>query len=163
MNSLALTAQDVVAWHTRTTQEWRKLLTAHPEALTFPCDIAGSSVGELLQHIVAVELRYAERLADLPATDYAAVPFDTVASLYATHDRAAILFQQLLASPIDWDAVIEQATRTLGPIRSSRKAVFFHAHLHSIRHYGQLASLMRQHGIKPGWPMDYLAMHAQRA
>lgn len=158
-----LTAEDVIAWHKKSSQEWRKLITDHPEVLTLPCDIAGTrTAGELLQHIVAAELRYAERLADLPVSDYAAVPFDSAESLYATHDRAAALFKQLLASDIDWDEKIEQMTRSIGPIRSTRKAVLFHAHLHGIRHYAQLSTLVRQHGIKQNWPLDYLAMHAER-
>ena len=99
MSPLALTAEDVLAWHEQNTAYWRQLLTDHPEALALPCDIAGTkSAGELLQHIVAVELRYAERLAGLPATDYAAIPFDSVASIYATHDRSAMLFRNLLAT-----------------------------------------------------------------
>jgi len=41
--------------------------------------------------------------------------------------------------------------------------VLFHALLHGIRHYAQLATLVRQHGIKPEWPMDYLFMGMERA
>jgi uncharacterized damage-inducible protein DinB len=47
-------------------------------------------------------------------------------------------------------------------MRASRKTIFFHAMLHSIRHYAQLATLVRQRGIKPDWPMDYLIMGAER-
>ncbi len=34
---------------------------------------------------------------------------------------------------------------------------------HGIRHYAQLATLVRQHGVTPDWPMDYLFMGARRA
>ena len=163
MSELALTAEGIISWHEKTAQGWRKLLTAHPEVLALPCDIAGAkTAGELLQHIVAVELRYAERLAGLSPTDYATIPFDSVDSLYATHDRAAVLFKQQLAASVDWDQPIEYVTRSYGPARSSRKTIFFHAHLHSIRHYAQLATLVRQQGIKPDWPMDYLFMDCER-
>lgn len=163
MNQPVLTAEDVMAWNEKTSQEWRKLATEHPEMLALPCDIAGAKVvGELLQHIVAVELRYAERLAEQPVTDYAAIPYDSAASLYATHDRAAALFRQLLTSDVDWDGAFDFATRTMGPARSTRKAVFFHAHLHGIRHYAQLSTLVRQHGFKQEWPLDYLMMHIER-
>lgn len=159
----SLTAEDVIAWNEKTSQEWRKLLTDHPETLAIPCDIAGAkATGELLQHIVAVELRYAERLAGLPASDYAGVDYDSAESLYATHDRAVAIFKQQLASDVDWDEKIDMMTRTIGPVRSTRKAVLFHAHLHGIRHYAQLSTLVRQHGIKQNWPLDYLAMHVER-
>ncbi|HMH15429.1 MAG TPA: DinB family protein [Edaphobacter sp.] len=164
MSHLALTAEEILAWHEKNSNNWKQLLTEHPEALSFPCDIAQTkTVGELLQHVVAVELRYVERLSNLPASDYATIPFDSVEAIYATHDRATALFQQLLASDtIDWNERIDYVTRTMGPARSARKSILFHALLHASRHYAQLATILRQHGIKPGWPMDYIFMDIEK-
>ena len=50
----------------------------------------------------------------------------------------------------------------MGLARASRKTVFFHAMMHSIRHYAQLATLVRQHGFKTSFPMDYLAMDIEK-
>ena len=159
-----LTAEEILAWNEKTAQGWRQFLTKHPELLAQPCDIAGTkTVAELLQHVVAAQLRFAERLAGLPISEYADVPFDSVESIYATHDRAVVLFRQLLASDIDWTEPIEFPTRSMGPFRSDRKTVLFHALLHGVRHYAQLASLARQCGVQTDWPMDYLFMHAERA
>jgi uncharacterized damage-inducible protein DinB len=164
VNEPALSAKDLIAWLEKTSTGWRNLVAAHPELLALPCDIMGvQSVAQLLQHIVAVELRYSERLADLPISDYANISFDSVQSLYATHDRAIALLQQVLASDIDWNATIEFTTRSMGPARSKRKTMLFHALLHSIRHYAQLATLVRQHGIKPDWSMDYFVMDIEPA
>jgi uncharacterized damage-inducible protein DinB len=164
MTQPILTAEEVLAWNEKTAQNWRQLLTSHPELLTQPCDIAGTkTVAELLQHIVAVQLRYAERLGDLPISDYDAIPFDSAESIYAIHDRTIAIFQQLLSSDINWDEPLEFTTRSRGPLRSDRKTILFHALLHGIRHYAQLASLVRQCGVQPGWPMDYLFMHMERA
>ena len=96
-------------------------------------------------------------------SDYAAIPFDSAESIYATHDRTIAIFQQLLASDIDWNEPLEFTTRSMGPARSNRKTILFHALLHGIRHYAQLASLARQRGVKPDRPMDYLFMHMERA
>ena len=164
MTQPILTAEEILAWNNKTAQGWRKLLTEHPELLTQPCDIAVTkNVAELLQHIVAAQLRYAERLAGLPISDYATIPFDSVESIYAVHDRAAAIFRQLFSSDIDWDEAIDFTTRTMGILHSNRKTILFHAPLHGIRHYAQLASLVRQCGVKPDWPMDYLFMHAEWA
>lgn len=163
MNEPSLTAQDVLVWNEATAAGWKKLLASHPELLTQPCDVAGTrTVAELLQHIVAVELRYAERLADLPVSEYANLPFDSVESIYDIHDRAISLFKEQLATDIDWNGSIEFVTRSMGPARSTRKSILFHALLHGIRHYAQLATLARQHGIKPDWAMDYLFLHMER-
>jgi uncharacterized damage-inducible protein DinB len=163
MNQPVITAQDLIAWLETTSKGWRQLLIKHPELLSLSCDIVGvKTVAELLQHIVAVELRYAQRLADLPVSDYANLPFDSVESIYATHDQAIAIFQQLLASDIDWNAPIEFKIRSMGSARSAGKTILFHALLHGIRHYAQLATLARQHGVKPDWPMDYLFMDMER-
>jgi uncharacterized damage-inducible protein DinB len=162
MSEPVLTAQDVFAWNEKTATGWRQLLANHPDLLTQSCDIAGTkTVAELLQHIVAAQLRYAERLAGLPITDYATIPFDSVETIYATHDRAIAIFQQLFASDIDWNEPIDFTTRSMGTLHSNRKTILFHALLHGIRHYAQLASLARRCGVKPDWPMDYLFMQAE--
>jgi len=163
MTQPALTAHDLIAWLEKTTTEWRNLLTHNPELFTLPCDITGvQTVAQLLQHIVAVELRYAERLADQATTDYANIPYDSVEAIYATHDRALALLHKLLDSEMDWDETIEFSTRTMGSGRSTRKTILFHLLLHGIRHYAQLSTLVRQHGVKLGWPMDYLFMDIER-
>jgi uncharacterized damage-inducible protein DinB len=164
MNEPVLTADDLLAWLEKTSTGWCKLLTSHPELLTTPCDITGGrTVAQLLQHIVAVELRFAQRLADQPISEYDDIPFDSIESIYATHDRAISILQQLLDTGVDWDVSIEFSTRTMGSARSKRKTILFHSTLHSIRHYAQLATLVRQHGVKPDWPMDYLMMDIDRA
>lgn len=161
----ALTAEQLMAWVETTSTEWKALLAAHPEALAFPCDVREtSSVAEALQHIVAVELRYAQRLADAAQSDYAAIPYSTVEEIYRTHDAAMALYRELLArEDFDWEQTIEFQTRSAGTLKSSRRTILVHALMHSIRHYAQLATLVRQHGVKPGWQMDYLFMGATQA
>jgi uncharacterized damage-inducible protein DinB len=165
MNELALPAKDILAWVDVTAGNWKKLEEEHPEIFTLPCDIAGAkTTGELIQHIVAVELRYAERLSGLPETAYEQIPVGSANELLATHERAMEIFRSLLANgDYDWSEEMEFNTRSMGKLCSSRRTIFFHALLHGIRHYAQLATLVRQHGIKPEWPMDYLAMDARRA
>jgi len=154
-----LTADDMLAWLEATSKNWRALIEAHPEILALPCDVMGvGTVGALLQHIVAVELRYAEQLSGVPPSDYSTIPFDSAAAIYTTHERAVRMYRELLASDVDWDQKFNYVTRSMGPARSKRKTILFHALMHAIRHYAQLATLVRQHGIKPGWQMDYLAM-----
>jgi uncharacterized damage-inducible protein DinB len=158
-----LTAEEMLDWLEKTSTNWRALIETHPDILAMPCDVMGTStVGGLLQHIVAVELRFAERLAGTPTTEYAAIAIDSAQAIFATHDCAVAIFREQLASDVDWGQSIEYATRSAGSMRSSRKTVFFHALLHGIRHYAQLATLVRQHGIKPDWPMDYLFMDMER-
>jgi len=154
-----LTASEMFAWSQRTADGWRSLLQSHPEALEFPCDIyATRTVAGLLQHIVAVELRFAQRLAGLPETPYEDIPSSTLAEIFGVHDTAFALLRDQLAAAPDWSEILEFRTRTAGTMRVSRKTILIHVLMHSIRHYAQLATLVRSHGIKPGWQMDYLVM-----
>ena len=159
MSEPVLTARETLKWFETTSNNWRKLLTANPDILSISCDIANSvTVAQVLQHLVAVELRWAERIARLPETDFDQVPFGSVDAIYATHDRALDIYHQSLAADLDWDQIIDFITRTYGPASASRKTIFFHGMFHSIRHYAQLSTLIRQHGYKTDWGGDYLFM-----
>jgi len=159
----ALTAEEMMAWLETTSARWKALIDANPQVLAMPCDVMGvTTAAELLQHIVAVELRYAEQLSGQPPTEYAQIQFDSAEAIYATHQRAAEMLRVLLASDLDWNQEIEFMTRSLGKVRAKPKTVLFHSMLHAVRHYAQLATLVRKHGVKPDWQMDYLAMDLQR-
>ena len=158
----SLTATEVLRWNDTNTAQWRKLFEQHPEALALPCDIRGSStVADLLQHIVAVELRYAERLGEEAVTEYDAVSKESITKIFAVHDRAIAKINILLAdATYDWQQEIDMETRQ-GRLIATRNAVLFHALLHSMRHYAQLATLLRHSGITATWPMDYLMVTAR--
>lgn len=162
MSEPSLSAEQLLTWVDRTALGWRDLVAAHSEVLALPCDIMNvATAGGLLQHIVAAQLRYAERLTGLPITEYPDIPFHSADAIYSVHQRSATLFRELLAGELDWNERIEFTTRA-GQALSSRRTILFHALFHSIRHYAQLATLVRQHGVKPEWPMDYLFMDIER-
>lgn len=159
----ALTGAELQEWVEDMSRSWKQLLTAHPEILAFPCDIRGTtSVAGLLQHIVAAELRYAEQLNGLPQTPYESIPFHSADTIYATHDRAMDLLRPLLdRDEAFWEEVLEFRTRSAGPLRTSRRTVLVHLLTHSIRHYAQLATLVRRHGVAHNLVMDYILLHTK--
>jgi uncharacterized damage-inducible protein DinB len=162
---LSIPVETLLVWNDTTAAHWRDFLLANPPILAIASDIRNSTtVADTLQHIVAVELRYAQRLASLPQSPYEDVPKDSADALFATHTRAFAVLRQLLADPaFDWSTELTFDTITLGPLRATRETILLHLTLHSIRHYAQLATLVRQHGFQPTWPMDYLFTAAQRA
>ena len=95
MSELALTGEELLAWSDTTAERWRQLGLAHPEMLAVPCDIyLAKTVGEMLKHIVAVELRYAQRLADLPETAYSAISCGSPDELHRTHALASAMLRE---------------------------------------------------------------------
>jgi len=160
MSIPGLTGEELYAWVERTSSGWRELLAAHPEALAIPCDIrATGTVAELLKHIVAVELLFAEWLSATPATPFETISSASVKVIYATHDKAMSLLLNLNRhDEAWWQEPVDFATRSRGLIRGPRRIFAIHMLMHSIRHYAQLATIVRQHGITPNWQMDYLGM-----
>jgi uncharacterized damage-inducible protein DinB len=166
MNPLtALSAEELIAWNDTTARRWHAFFSANPAALSLPCDIHDAhTVDHFLQHIVAAQLRHAQRLAGQPIDDYDAIPGLTPDDFLRSHDRTVTLLRSLLADPtIDWAGQMEFQTLTAGRRRSSRRTLLFHAMLHGIRHYAQLATLLRQAGYTPNIPGDYLLMDAHPA
>jgi uncharacterized damage-inducible protein DinB len=163
--SLSIPADELLRWNDLSATHWHGFALANPGILTLPCDIHSShTVAQLLQHIVAVELRYAQRLAGEPESDYNDIPFHSAEAIFATHDRTLSLLQPLLAdAAFNWSTEIEFQTITAGRIRASRRTILIHLLMHSIRHYAQLATLVRTHGFNPDWPMDFLFVAAHPA
>jgi uncharacterized damage-inducible protein DinB len=156
----AVSMDELLRWNDLTATRWAALLTAHPEALDLPCDIYSSGhVRGALRHIMAVELRYSERLTGKPVTPYEEVPDGSVEELFAVHEKTLATIRALLDDPAqDWEQDMEFTTISAGTQHATRRIMMAHALLHGIRHYAQLATLVRQHGIKPDWPMDFLAI-----
>jgi uncharacterized damage-inducible protein DinB len=157
---VALTGNELRAWVEYTTEGWKKFFAAHPEALAFPCDVRETkTVAQFLRHIVAVELLFAERLHGLAGTPFEEIPYDSLDVIYTTHNKAMVLLRDLDGQEdVFWENWMEFPMRKGGSIRTPRRVVLVHLLMHSIRHYAQLATLVRQHGVATELHLDYLLM-----
>ena len=140
--------------------KWRKWFDEQPApVLDVPLSIAlAKNVREFLLHIFAVELRYAERLQGLPITEYETLPTRSVAQLFGIGERARAMYREYLGTATDDDLtrVIEFPTRTAGIVRASKRRIVVHALLHSVRHWAQLATALREAGYPTNWGKDFL-------
>ncbi len=141
-------------------RQWRKWFDEQPATvLDLPLSIAlAKNVREFLLHIFAVELRYAERLKGLPITAYETLPNDSVNELFGVGEKAAGMYREYFATASDDDltSVIEFPTRTAGVVRASKRKIVVHALLHSVRHWAQLATALREAGYPTNWGKDFL-------
>jgi len=127
-----------------------------------PLSIAlAKNVREFLLHIFAVELRYAERLKGFPISAYEDLPSATAADLFGIGEKAAGMYREYFAQTTDEDlcSVIEFPTRTAGIVRASKRKIVVHALLHSVRHWAQLATALREAGYPTNWGKDFLYSH----
>jgi len=140
------------------TRRWFDWLAKNPGALDAKTDIDGTSdVRGLVQHIVAVDLRYAERLNDMTVTPYEQIKTD-LANMRAIAETAFTLLRKFLSSAgeSDWAKTIEFPTRTMGTLTGSRRKIFLHTLLHGMRHWAQAAAILRSAGFKQDWQHDFL-------
>ncbi|MGA9564607.1 MAG: DinB family protein [Candidatus Korobacteraceae bacterium] len=159
-NLAKISFADLLIANEAETQKWRTWFAGQPATiLDVPISIAGAkNVREFLSHIFAVELRYAERLAGLPITEYETLPTGSVAELFGIGERARAMYRDYLATATDADlaTVMEFPTRTAGVIRASKRKMFAHAMLHGVRHWAQLATALREAGYATNWGKDFL-------
>jgi uncharacterized damage-inducible protein DinB len=151
---------DLLTANEAETQKWRAWFDGQPAAvLDVPLSIAlAKNVREFLLHIFAVELRYAERLSGSPITEYETLPTGSIAELFGIGERARAMYREYLSKATNDDlaVVMEFPTRTAGIIRSSKRKMFAHAMLHGVRHWAQLATVLREAGYTTNWAKDFL-------
>jgi hypothetical protein len=62
---------DLLAYNSAENAHWKRWFAEQAAALDLPCDVAGAgTVRNLLLHIFATELFFANRVLDLPKADY---------------------------------------------------------------------------------------------
>jgi uncharacterized damage-inducible protein DinB len=141
------------------TAHWGDFFKKNPSALDLPSDIAGTkSVREVVVHIVAVQVRYAERLLNQPVSEYDVFMPMSAEQLFATAHKSAEDLRSfaVAANDPDWDGIMSFPTRTCGTLTASRRKIFIHALLHSVRHWAQLSTFLRQQGFKQDWQHDFI-------
>jgi len=115
-----------------------------------------TSVGELVRHIFSAEQRYVDRIQDLPITDTSSVPADDVDRLFAFGRQSRTHLHRLVDSfPAEqWEqpreVEIASHRRFVTP-----KTMLVQAVTHEIRHWAQLATLLRLAG-RPTGTHDFL-------
>ena len=160
-DSLAhISFSELLDWNESETKKWRAWFEAQPAVvLDVPVRIAQTkNVREFLLHIFAVELRYAQRLNNESVTSYEQLPTGSVAELFGIGERARKGLRAYLARATDEDlkSVQEFPTRTAGTLRASKRKMFGHTMLHSVRHWAQLATALREAGYETNWMKDFL-------
>ena len=148
------------------TERWRTWFQAAPaEVMDLPLGSgADGTIRSLIKHIFAVELRYAQRLAGEPVSDYEQLADGTVEQLWEIHHAArAVLGRYLAGASADaLDHVLVSETRKLGRLEARAHTVVVHSLVHGIRHWAQIAMVLRQHGHGGLWEHDWILSPAVR-
>jgi len=155
----ALTYEELLDHDEQETEQWHNWFLQHPEALDAKMELAMMhDVRGVLFHIFFVELRYAQRLLEQPESAPEALPKQTADELFAIAADARRQFREFMAraTDADWNKAISFKTLSAGTISASKRKCFVHAFLHGMRHWAQLATALRQQGMKTDWGHDIL-------
>jgi uncharacterized damage-inducible protein DinB len=148
---LELTSTEQHRWH-----DW---FVERPQAWAVPFATGRmATIGGVVTHIFAVELRYAERLLDREVTAWEDFRQTSIDDVFELGDNARGLLVQFLTSAPDseLDRVLTFQTLTAGTVTASKHKIASNVFLHGIRHWGQIATVLRQKEFADQWPHDLL-------
>ena len=155
--SAGIQFEELLAYTDEESRRWKQFFGSHPEALELPLDIAGS-VRELVKHIFAVEFFFANLLTGKKA-DPNQPAATTLDEIFALGEQAASVYRDLFvqATPEQWAEKLELSRIGL---KASRRKMVAQALTHSMRHWAQIATFLRQQGFKQDWRHDFLVSKA---
>jgi len=157
---IGLSFSELLRFDEQEIERWHQFLNKHgPDVLDLQVDLAGGkSVRELLVHIFAVELKYAERIAGGTLTKPGDLPTGTVEEIFgiATTAQGKMKTYLKTATEADLNGKITFPTLSAGEQTASKRKVLGHALIHSLRHWAQLTTEMRRRGHKAEWHHDFL-------
>lgn len=149
---LAYTEWDRAQWHT-----W---FAGQPGALALGLgansDGRLKDVGDLVRHIFAAEQRYVDRIRGTPLLDPSGVPTNDADALFAFGGRTRAALRAVLDELPDQRFDVPQEI-ALGPNKRmvTPRTMIVQAVTHEIRHWAQMATLLRLEGRKT-FPHDFL-------
>jgi uncharacterized damage-inducible protein DinB len=139
------TAWERLKWHERLRQRGDEVLKigAGPHG-----DGRFTTVGDLVRHMFSAEKRYIDRLSGRPLTDTASIPNDNIEALFQFGEQSRKDLREFLeAFPAQkWD-VPEELNLGKHALTATPRKIVVHVVLHEIRHWAQIATLLRLNGL----------------
>jgi uncharacterized damage-inducible protein DinB len=148
---LELTSTEHHRWH-----DW---FIEHPKAWAVPFATGRmATVGGVVLHIFAVELRYAQRLLDQDVTQWEEFRQTSVGDVFELGDNARGQLVHFLttAAEAEMDRVLSFQTLTAGMVSASKHKIASNIFLHGIRHWAQIATVLRENAFGDQWAHDML-------
>jgi uncharacterized damage-inducible protein DinB len=138
---------------------WRDWFVEHPKAWAVPFATGRmATIGGVVQHIFGVELRYTQRLRDEKVTAWEEFRQTSIEEIFelGDHARGQLVHFLTTATEKELDKVLTFQTLTAGTVTASKHKIASNIFLHDIRHWGQIATVLRQNGFTDQWAHDML-------
>ena len=148
-----LTLDDLMDYTAWERQKWHDWLREHgDEVLKIGAGPHGdgrfTSVGDLVRHMFSAEKRYIDRLSGRALTDTASIPNDNVEALFQFGEQSRQELKEFIETfpSKKWDVPEDHKLGNHVLTLTPRKIVV-HVVLHEIRHWAQIATLLRLNGL----------------
>lgn len=147
---LAYTAWEREQWH-----EW--LRTHGDDVLSISAGPNGDgrfqTIGDLIRHIFSAEKRYIDRLSGRPLTETAAIPNNNSEALFTFAEQSRRDLEHFIDTfPTDqWDVPEDHKLLPTATIRATPRKIIVHVLTHEMRHWAQIATLLRLNGQTSGF------------
>jgi uncharacterized damage-inducible protein DinB len=138
---------------------WRDWFVEHSKAWAVPFATGRmATIGGVVLHIFGVELRYAQRLRDEEVTAWEEFRQTSIEEVFelGDHARGQLVHFLTTAPERELEKVLTFQTLTAGTVTASKYKIASNIFLHDIRHWGQIATVLRQNGFSDQWPHDFL-------
>lgn len=148
---LELTSTEHHRWH-----DW---FIERPQAWAVPFATGRmATIGGVVMHIFGVELRYAQRLLDEEVTQWEDFRQTSIEDVFELGDlaRGQLVHFLTTAPEAELDRVLNFQTLTAGLVSASKYKIASNVFLHGIRHWAQVATVLRQKGFSDQWSHDML-------
>jgi uncharacterized damage-inducible protein DinB len=145
------------------TERWRQWFSKRPHLLKVEASPT-QLISDLIFHLFAAELRVAQRLLGEAMTPDRELNRARVDDLFDIGRSAREKLRNVLSSisEEDFNTPKKYPSPTLGEFEASPAKLLTHALVHSIRHWGQVATILRSHGHRADWSHDVLFSKAIR-
>jgi uncharacterized damage-inducible protein DinB len=158
-----LAFHELLAWTAGENERWHRWFAAHADLLDLPyAEPPLGTVRALIGHIAFVEHRYAAILSGRTPPASGGGERDDVDTVFAYLAAGRHELARAIAGTAEGtlERTIDFMTLTAGPQRASARKVVAHALMHGIRHWAQLATVLREQGHRSDWSHDLLLSDA---
>jgi uncharacterized damage-inducible protein DinB len=150
-----LSLNDLMTYTSWERQKWHDFFQRHGEQVLKTSagphgDGRFKTVGDLVRHIFGAEKRHVERLSERQLTDLACIPSDSIEALFQFGEQSRKGFKEFVeVFPAQkWDVPQELHFPNLNfTARATPQKIVVHVLMHEIRHWAQIATLLRLNGL----------------
>ena len=144
---------DLLAYTEWERHKWRAWFQEHgPQALSISTGPHGdgrfATIGHVVRHIFSAEKRYTDRLAGRSLTDPASISTDNVDALFRFGQQSRRDLREFIdtCAAQDWDSP-KEFTVVNRALRATPRKIVLHILVHEIRHWAQIATMLRLQGL----------------